>query len=391
MPPTKLPRTIVRILRLLAAAVLLGTGPARAQFHRTPFDSLLALDFERDRLDLNTLRDLRPDKLPLLRGVVFGRHGRVFRDENIQFWLTTQDWYRPDTAFTNASLSDRERANLDVIRQAESEYHSMVEPGDLRWWRDRRMAADQLGPHTRTEWAVLRAEVEAVHGRRFDRDPWLQRYFDERYWYRADRGYDPRGLSDIERANLALIDSLSRAEGAGALMPCDMGPYESRPVTADLLRGSGFATLWILRNEIYARHGRTFRPRTLADWFAGRNWYEPREGALVKLTTVEQRNVATIAAYERALRDSLATATLEPASLYGLFAEDAHRLALEIYARHGRIFRRKWEQDYVAGLPGYRADPGYSDERLNEFERTNIAAIVVYEKTAASVREAVEG
>ena len=391
MASTPCERTIARTAGLLLAAALLYARAALAQSHRAPFDSLLALDFGRDRVDLGTLRDLRPEELPLLRGVVFGRHGRVFRDEEIQSWLASQDWYQPDSAFTNAVLNERERTNLDLIRQVESEWHRMIEPGDLRWWQDRRMTEQALGSHTRTEWAVLRAEVEAVHGRRFDGDPWLQRYFEERYWYRADRGYDPGRLSNIERANLALIDSLSRAEGAGALVPCDMEPYEDRPVTVDLLRGSGFATLWILRNEIYARHGMTFRPRTLADWFAGLDWYEPRARIEVKLTPMEQRNVSTIAAYERALRDSLTPAPLAPVSLFGLFAEDAHRLVLEIYARHGRVFRRKWEQDYVASLPGYHPDPGYTDECLNEFERANIAAIVAYEKTVASVRDAVEG
>ena len=95
--------------------------PSRAQPYPTSFDSLLTLDYTRDRLDLNTLRGLRPDDLPLLRGVVFGRHGRVFRNEDVQEWLESQDWYHPDSAFTNASLGDVERANLDVIR-----FHSLA-------------------------------------------------------------------------------------------------------------------------------------------------------------------------------------------------------------------------------------------------------------------------
>ena len=379
------------IARLCAALALLVARPAVAQFHRTPFDSVAALDFTRDRLDLQTLRDLRPNEPTLLRGVVFGRHGRVFRNDDIQSWLEGQPWYHPDPTFTNASLNVVERANLDLIRQAESEYHSMVEPGDLRWWQDRRMHVDQLGTHSRMEWAVLRAEVEAVHGRRFIGEPWLQHYFEERYWYRAEDRYDPARLTDIERANLALIDSLARTQGAGALAPCDMGLYERRPVTADVLRGASFATLRILRNEIYARRGMTYRNGPLADWFTSREWYEPQDSTTAKLTPLDQRNVATIAAYERALRDSLRTAPLDSTLLYGLFAEDARRLGLEIYARHGRVFRRRWEQDFVASLPGYRADPGYSDARLTEMERANLAALVRYEKTAASVMDAVEG
>ena len=381
----------VALAAMVIGAVLVGAVPSRAQPHLTSFDSLLTLDYTRDRLDLNTLRALRPDYLPLLRGVVFGRHGRVFRNEDIQEWLESQDWYHPDSAFTNASLGDVERANLDVIREVEAENHSMVEPGDLRWWQDQHMHIDQLGTHTRMEWAVLRAEVEAVHGRRFPAEAWLQRYFEERYWYRADDRYDAGRLTGIERANLALIDSLARAQGAGALAPCDMGLYERQPVTIDVLRGTGFATLRILRNEIYARRGMRFPHGQLADWFTSREWYEPRDSAAVELTPLDQRNVATIAAYERSLRESLDSAPIDTTLLWGLFAEDAHRLAIEVYARHGRVFRRKWEQDYVSKLAGYQPDPGYTDARLTEIERTNIAALVRYEKNASSIRGGVEG
>lgn len=252
------------------------------------------------------------------------------------------------------------------------------------------MTADSHGSHTRIEWAVLRAEVEAVHGRRFD-ERWLQRYFDERYWYRADSTYDAGRLSEIERRNLALIDSLSRDGVAQALVPGDMGMYEARPVAMDLLRGSDLFTLRVLRNEIYARHGMRFRPRAMNEWFAQQEWYEPRDSFEVRLSFMEQRNVATIDAYERSLHDSLRTRVLEPSLIEGLLAEDARRLRLEIYARHGRVFLRRWEQDYVASLPGYHPDPSYTDARLSEVERANIAAIAEYEKTAPFSLFEVEG
>ena len=38
---------------------------------------------------------------------------------------------------------------------------------------------------------MLRSEVEAIHGKRFN-EPWLQQYFDERYWYKASDNYDPK-------------------------------------------------------------------------------------------------------------------------------------------------------------------------------------------------------
>src|SRR5262249_30996189 len=214
------------------------------------------------------------------------------------------------------------------------------------------------------------------------------------YWYRPDTSYDARSLSAIERRNVALTDSLGRPRGAGSIVPDDMGLYEERLVTTDQLRGSSFTTLRVLRNEVYARHGMTFRgwpAGWLGDYFSSRGWYVGRDSARVALSPIERRNVATIAAYEGTLRDSLRLRPLDPALLDGMFVEEARQLRLEIYARHGRVFRTKWMQDYVAGLPGYRPDPGYSDDQLNAFERANIAALVANEKTAASVMDAVEG
>jgi hypothetical protein len=233
--------------------------------------------------------------------------------------------------------------------------------------------------------------VEAVHGKRFEHEPWLQRYFDERYWYAPDDAYDAGRLTPIEARNLALIDSLGHGSDASAVHACDMGLFEQRLITPEDLQGAGFMLLRILRNEVYARHGLTFGEQGLQMHFGFTSWYVQRPGQPVVLSAIEQRNVATISAHERTLRDSLRTRPLDPALLEGLYAEDARRLRLEIYARHGRVFRRRWEQDFVASRPGYRPDPGYSEAMLADVERANIAAIVAYEKTAASVMDAVEG
>jgi hypothetical protein len=384
-----------RWLRFVLVSALvslaLPAGPAMSQPDSSLFAELSQTDFAREPVDSLALRSLRPWELSMLRGIVFGRHGRVFRNDGIQIWLAAQPWYRPDTAFRNTMLNDIERASLDLIREAEAATHDQIEPGDLRWWQSREMTAEALGTHSTAEWSVLRAEVEAVHGRRFDAEPWLQHYFDERYWYRPDAAYDASRLGAIDRRNLALIDSLSRGRTGAAVAPCDMGPFEERAITEEQLRGSSLTALRILRNEIYARRGRMFSTVWLAAYFFGRSWYVAREGPASPLTATEQRNVATIAAYERKLRASLSREPLDPALLEGMYLEDARRLRLELYARHGRVFARKWMQDYVAGLEGYRPDPHYSAGELGPTERANLAVIAAYEKHAASVTDAVEG
>ena len=92
-------------------------------------------------------------------------------------------------------LNDQERQNLDVIRDAEASKHETVQPGDMRFYRNRLITPKKWGQHTGAEWTVLAAEIEAIHGKRFDDTPWLQEYFDDRYWYKAAEHYDPKQLN----------------------------------------------------------------------------------------------------------------------------------------------------------------------------------------------------
>ena len=138
-----------RLRRGLAAlaVVLLASTLCAAQDDEA-FKKLFAIDFSKQPLAREQLKDLDLSDLKLLRGVVFGRHGRVFRDRDIQGYLKDQQWYKPDPNFSNASLSETERANLDLIRELEADKHDQVEPGDLRWWQTREMAGEQLGAHS---------------------------------------------------------------------------------------------------------------------------------------------------------------------------------------------------------------------------------------------------
>ena len=159
-------------------------------------------DFANKRVDSAAVDRLPLAALRSLRGIVFGRHGRPFTDEtDVQSYLKTRPWYRPDAAFSNTRLSAMEKANLDVIRAAESRKHPQIETGDMRFYRSRVITAAMLGHHTAADWQLLDAEIGAAHGERFDsgepddvdangKDVWaLQKYFDERYWYRGREAY----------------------------------------------------------------------------------------------------------------------------------------------------------------------------------------------------------
>src|ERR1044071_3538408 len=240
----------MRSLVLLALIVFVAI-PAAAQ---DPMDALKATDFRKNALKQTQIQKLSPEDLKLLRGIIFGRHGRVFKDNDIKVYLEEHSWYKPNPEFNNSLLNDVERQNLDLIRIAEAAKHEFIQPGDMRYWVNRPITPRKLGKHSGAEWKVLLAEVEAIHGKRFDDEPWLQQYFDERYWYFPSDKYDAKKLSAIEQKNLQILSDAQKKQRNVALLPGDMEFFEDRTITDAMLRGLSLHELRLLRNEVYARH-----------------------------------------------------------------------------------------------------------------------------------------
>jgi hypothetical protein len=351
-----------------------------------------AFDLAKSELRRDDLKDLELEDLKLVRGIIFGRHGRVFKDLEIKNYLSARSWYKPDPNFQNSVLNETERKNLDLVRELEAAHHTTVEPGDMRWWQTSPLTAENLDGRTAAEYRILRAEIEAIHGKRFDDQPWLQAYFEDRYWYKPDPAYDPKRLTSVERANMSMIDAVQRKQRNVALSPGDMEHFQKTEVSASMLGGLGLYELRLLRNEVYARRGRQFRTEWLSQYFYSQPWYEPRDGAAEpELSVVEKKNIETIVSYEKRLKTELSTKPIPNGLLNGLFLEDAAKLRQEIYARHGKVFRDKWLQKYFQSFDWYKANARYSDAALTAIERQNIAAIAAYEKQATSVLDAVEG
>lgn len=375
---------------LLALLLLVPALPARAQ------DALKAwegFDFSARKVELAEVKGLGLEDLKFLRGIIFGRHGRVFKDAEIQTYLKERNWYKPDTNFSNSRLSDTERHNLDVIREAEAAQHEKIEPGDLRFYQKRPFTIKQLGEHTGAEWRVLRAEVEAIHGKRFDEEPWLQKYFEERYWYAPNHGYDPKQLSAVEVKNLQTIAAAQKRQRRVAVSPGDMEFFQETVLTEAMLAGVGLHDLRLMRNEFYARHGRPFAALWLQQYFFQQPWYSPVEEGQEpsELSPVEKQNVDTIVKVEKALREELATKPVSRRLLEGLFIEDARKLRNEIYARHGKIFTDREMRNYFSSFDWYKPDTKFSEKSLSAVERRNYAAIQAYERRASSMMDAVEG
>jgi hypothetical protein len=360
-------------------------------------------DFAHKRVDSAAVETMSLADLRSLRGIVFGKHGRPFTDEkDVQTYLKSRPWYHTDTAFKNSRLSATEQTNIDIIRLAEAHKHAHVETGDMRYYRNRVITIAMLGHHTAGDWEVIGAEVGAVHGQRFasddpdefdpDGNNELQKYFNARYWYRARDDYSPKELSAIERANLDTI-ALARMRDLGyGVAPGVMYLFQNAPLTDSLLRGLSLYDLRIIRNEIYARHGRRFETPWLRAYFKDEAWYSPRPSfTIAELSEVEKTNVKLIQAAETRRHEALSSRDVSERELEGLFPEVARRLRNEIFARHGRTFKDPMLQSYFASQEWYRANPKFDLESLTPLEKKNVATIQAYEARAKDGRRFTEG
>jgi hypothetical protein len=349
-------------------------------------------DFRRHEITAAQVSALSLDDLKFVRGIVFGKHGRVFKDVEIRTFLESRPWYTANPDFKNSLLNDTERKNLDVIRDAEARKHPQVEPGDMRFYRTRMLTRKKLGQHTGAEWTVLASEIEAIHGKRFDDTPWLQQYFEDRYWYVAAGHYDPKQLTEIERKNLNLISAVHKQQRGVALSPGDLEFFENKLISERMLRGLSLHELRLLRNEVYARHGRIFKTMWLQQYFDSQSWYEPKEDFKDEDLSGDNRvNVETIVKYETKLHDSISSKPITHALLAGLFIEDVRKMRDEIYARHGKVFKDPWTQKYFASLDWYKADPNFSEASLSPVEKQNLTVIAGYEKKAVTSMSTIEG
>ena len=379
---------MTRLFLLLA----LITATSFGVFAQDTMDGLKELDFSKTSIKQTQVQPLEMEDLKLLRGIIFGRHGRIFKDNDIKAYLEEQSWYKPNSEFKNSMLNDTERRNLDVIRIAEASKHDTIQPGDMRYWRDRQITPRKLGKHSGAEWKVLVAEVEAIHGKRFDDDPWLQQYFDERYWYFPDAKYDAKKLSATERKNLDILAGAQKKQRNVAILPGDMEFFENKLISERMLNGLSLHELRLLRNEIYARHGRMFRAEWLQQYFFFQPWYNPDENFKdEQLSGNDKTNVETIVKYENKIHEELGSKPVTRTLLEGLFLEDASQMRQEIYARHGKVFKEPWLQKYFSSFAWYKADPNFTDDALTDVEKKNIATIAAYEKRAVTAMSTIEG
>lgn len=356
-------------------------------------------DFKTKTVATADLDKFSHEQLQLLRGVVFGRHGRVFKERFIQEYLQKQAWYKADEKFSNDVLTATERKNIDRIREYEARFHDYIEPGDLRFWEGKKIPDDKIpteGMITAAEFDVLIAEFEAIHGKTFPENEWMQKYFEERYWYKANPNYNPSAMGEVDRENLRAFMA-RRDEGRKlAVSPGDMDKFQNALLKPEMLAGLTFNELRIMRNEFWARRGKRFDTPGYRSFYEWQEWYKPlKDQKKVKLSETEQANVKTIQDYENSLHETISTVPLTEDMILGLFIEDLQFMRNEIFARRGWIFKNKAIQKEFASMEWYKPDPAFTAELvpqvLTSTEFANIAKLKEYESMAVSKFVMVEG
>ena len=372
------------IIMILAISAQIFAQDALKKWHKFDFAKTVVKRAELDKIDA--------DNLPFLRGIVFGKRGRIFKEPLIQEYLSWQSWYKPNKNFDSKQLTANERRNIDLIREVEAAKHESIQPGDLRFWQTKEFAGEQVFTNTAAEWRVMIAEVEAVHGKTFPDEPWLQKYFEERYWYKPNPNYKPSVLTAIERKNVQTLAEARDKDRKVGVSPGDMDKFQNAPLNEDLLKGATLNDLRIMRNEFWARRGKAFQTNGFKAFYEFYYWYKPlKDQSKVKLNATEAANVAVIQNYENKIRAALTAEILAPETFQGLFTEDLRVLRNEIYAKHGRIFKDPELQKMFAAMDWYQPNPDFRDEMLSDIESKNLVSIKTAEIDAVSKFALVEG
>ena len=248
---------------------------------------------------------------------------------------------------------------------------------------------------------LLYNEIYARHGRVFDR-PDLVEHFRKQPWYKPDpEAVGNRGLNQFEVWNADLVSRYQKNSGCVLNGPPGVCPIWPAPRLGPLadrdLAACSCRQLELLRQEIYARHGKVFDRPDLKAYFGSQFWYmadgtnpEGKRGQ----NGYEERNISLILANEQG-RGCLAPPapagppcpawptpqmrSLTPEELANCSCPDLDHLRHEIPARHGKVFTDPILRAYFKAQPWYVADPNNpsGDRGQNIFEREN--AIILQE------------
>jgi hypothetical protein len=139
----------------------------------------------------------------------------------------------------------------------------------------------ELEAYTLDEIHLIGEEILARHGKAYLEGDYKD-YFESKSWYEANPNYDYNLLSDIEMENYQMIvstESYYRRLAFEESLMKEFVFYDSdvRALEQDELDDLSLDELAYARNEIFARHGYSFKMKKFRDYFNEKSWYEAEE------------------------------------------------------------------------------------------------------------------
>jgi hypothetical protein len=197
------------------------------------------------------LKDRTLREFSLLRNTIYARAGNKFRKPWLHAYFSAQPWYQPRDVMDEAKITALDRENARKIVEADA----ALTKKELERRRDGVTAKKERSPEDAIELALLSQRLGV----------WL--------------GGDVANASPLE--DPARLDKLLTVEELSTLSRRD---------------------LRMLRNMIYARHGRAFDSAVVREYFKDAAWYKPRDDYDdSKLTGVDHKNIRIISSIEDSL------------------------------------------------------------------------------------------
>ncbi len=156
-------------------------------------------------------------------------------------------------------------------------------------------------------WGYGRNEIFARHGYEFENSSY-RKYFENKTWY-TPGGFSTSDLNSVEWYNMDLIKKLENGGSGSSSGNSSSGSTSSGYIfpnssTKKLTKKQILAvdrSLWAYgRNEIYARHGYSFKTAAYRKYFQGKSWYKEGGFSTSDLNSIEWYNMELIKKMEDA-------------------------------------------------------------------------------------------
>lgn len=214
----------------------------------------------------------------------------------------TTDVVKTEQSATGNATTDYTKVETNAQANTDNPY---------AWLSERKATSSDLAGKSAGDLRLMRNAIFARHGYIF-KDQDLQSYFSGFSWYNPVSRDVSAKLSSIEKAN---VEFIQRFEGKTPATATSATPSPSPSKTAGYsssadyrslvcgtwlsesdLRGVSKSNLRLMRNTIYAVHGKIFQSKDLQQYFGQFSWYNPRSSNVTEnsFNDTEKHNLSVI-------------------------------------------------------------------------------------------------